>query len=162
MMLILPVDLRSARIARYTLGLVSLTLLLAPAAGCKHSGQNGKPAEAKSESGSTAGISIIHPEKRDIRMMVVQPGTIESFETTPIYSRIAGYAQEYRFNIGDRVREGDILIDMWIPDLVQTHAQKLTTVHRAEVQIDMAQSALAPPKQRCRRPRLGSFLPGPE
>ena len=142
-MSILPVDLMSSRMARPTLVLTSLTLLLAPAVGCRHSGQNGKPAEVKSESGLTAGISVIHPERRDIRMTVVQPGTIEAFETTPIYSRIAGYVQEYRFNIGDRVKEGDILIDMWIPDLVQTHAQKLTSVHRAEVQIDVAQSALS-------------------
>ncbi len=122
--------------------LATLVLLLAHSAGCRHSSQNGKAADAKSEQGKTAGITVIHPERRDIRMMVVQPGTIEAFETTPIYSRIAGYVQEYRYNIGDRVKDGDVLIDMWIPDLVQTHAQRVAAVHRAEVQIEVTQSSL--------------------
>ncbi len=122
--------------------LVTLSLFLAHSAGCRHSDQNGKSADAKSEHGKTAGITVIHPERRDIRMNVVQPGTIEAFETTPIYSRIAGYVQEYRHNIGDRVKDGDVLIDMWIPDIVQTHAQRVANVHRAEVQIDVTQSAL--------------------
>jgi HlyD family secretion protein len=122
--------------------LVTLSLFLAHSAGCRHSDQNGKSADAKSEQGKTAGITVIHPERRDIRMRVVQPGTIEAFETTPIYSRIAGYVQEYRHNIGDRVKDGDILIDMWIPDIVQTHSQRVANVHRAEVQIDVTQSAL--------------------
>ncbi len=122
--------------------LVTLILLVAFPVGCRRSDPNNKSAEARSEQGKTAGISLIHPERRDIRMMVVQPGTIEAFETTPIYSRIAGYVQEYRYNIGDHVKEGDTLIDMWIPDLVQTQAQKLAAVHRAEVQIDVTQSVL--------------------
>jgi len=124
------------------LALVTLVLILAHLGGCRHSDQNGKSADARSEQGKTAGITVIHPERRDIRMMVVQPGTIESFETSPIYSRIAGYVQKYRYNIGDRVKEGDVLIDMWIPDLVQAHEQKAAAVHRAEVQIEVAQSSL--------------------
>ncbi len=91
------------------LALVTLVLFLVHSGGCRHSDQNGKSADAKSEQGKTAGVTVIHPERRDIRMSVVQPGTIEAFETTPIYSRIAGYVQEYRYNIGDRVKDGDIL-----------------------------------------------------
>ena len=72
---------------------------------------------------------------------MIQPGTIEAFEVTPVYSRISGYVQEYRYDIGARVKKGDVLIDMWIPDFVQTHSQKAAFVHRAEVQIDVAQSA---------------------
>ncbi len=136
-MSILAIESRTHAIARSVfkspvLPLMTLGLFLAHSAGCRHSDQSGKSADLKSEQGKTAGITIIHPEKRDIRMIVIQPGTIEAFETTPVYSRISGYVQEYRYNIGDRVKEGDILIDMWIPDFVQTHAQRVATVHRAE------------------------------
>ncbi|MGP0068455.1 MAG: efflux RND transporter periplasmic adaptor subunit [Isosphaeraceae bacterium] len=84
----------------------------------------------------------MRPEKRDIRMMVVQPGTLQAFEVTPIYSRISGYVQKYRYNIGDRVKKDDILIDMWIPDLVSQLSQKTAEVNRAEVQIEVAESSL--------------------
>ncbi len=75
-------------------------------------------------------------------MTVVQPGTLQAFEVTPIYSRISGYVQKYRYNIGDRVKAGDVLIDMWIPDMVEQHSQAAAEVKRAEVQIRVTQSAL--------------------
>ena len=115
-------------------------------AGCGHSDRgvtsaNRKTAGAGSEERKTAGIRVIRPERRDIRMTVVQPGTIQAFEVAPIYSRISGYVQKYRSNIGDRVKAGDILVDMWIPDIVEQHAQKQAAVKRADVQIRVAESA---------------------
>ena len=128
-----------------TPGLVAMVLLLL-AGGCRHSDRgtsaDQKGATGKSEEGKTAGIQVVKPEKRDIRMMVVQPGTLQAFEESPIYSRISGYVQKYRYNIGDRVKVGDILLDMWIPDLVAQLAQKTAMVSRSEVQIDVTQSAL--------------------
>jgi RND family efflux transporter MFP subunit len=124
--------------------LVAVALL---ATGCEHSGTspssaNGGGSASTHEEGKTAGIRVIHAERRDIRMLVVQPGTIEAFEVTPIYSRIPGYAGQYKFNIGDRVKAGDVLIDMWIPDYVEQHDQKSAAVQQAEVQIRVAQSSL--------------------
>ena len=84
----------------------------------------------------------MQPEQRDIRMTVVQPGTIQAFEVAPIYSRIAGYVEKYNYNIGDRVKAGDVLLDMWIPDLVEQLGQKSAAVKRAEVQIRVTESAL--------------------
>jgi RND family efflux transporter MFP subunit len=121
--------------------------LAAGIAGCSHREHTGttsahKDTQAASEEGKTAGIRVIKPEKRDIRMNVVQPGAIEAFEVTPIYSRIPGYIEQYNFNIGDRVKAGDVLIDMWVPDLVETHKQKVAARKRAEVQIRVTESAL--------------------
>jgi multidrug efflux pump subunit AcrA (membrane-fusion protein) len=125
--------------------IVVTALVCAP--GCRHSEHGGassgaKADGAKNEAGKTAGITIVRPERRDIQMRVVQPGTIQAFEETPVYSRIAGYVEKYRYNIGDRVKSGDILIDMWIPDYVEQHGQKSAAVKMAEVQIRVSQSAL--------------------
>jgi multidrug efflux pump subunit AcrA (membrane-fusion protein) len=115
--------------------------------GCGHGGRLEKGASrtadgAKVELGKTAGVKVVRAERRDIRMTVVQPGTIEAYETAPIYSRIAGYVEKYNFNIGDRVKPGDVLLEMWIPDLVEALAQKTAAVKRAEVQILVVESAL--------------------
>jgi HlyD family secretion protein len=123
--------------------LVALALLLA--AGCRPSDQGGKSASPKAaggEAGKTAGIRVVRPERRDVRMIVVQPGTIQAFEVTPVCPRIAGYVEKYRNNIGDRVKAGDVLLDMWIPDVDEQLAQKAAAVKRAEVQIRVTESAL--------------------
>jgi HlyD family secretion protein len=130
------------RSARGALLLCALALLAA--GGCRHADQGQTAAaKGKDEQGSTAGIRVIHAEKRNIRMTVVQPGTLEAFETTPIYSRIAGYVERYLRNIGDRVKQGDVLIEMWIPDLVKQHSQAAAEVKRADVQIHVAEAALS-------------------
>ncbi|MDR3638912.1 MAG: efflux RND transporter periplasmic adaptor subunit [Isosphaeraceae bacterium] len=119
----------------------SLILLLA--AGCGHSSHPAGSADRPGrEENKTAGIRVIHPQRRDIRMTVIQPGTIQAFEATPIYARISGYVDKYQRNIGDRVKAGDVLLDMWIPDLVETHRQRAAAVHKAKVQIEVAEAAL--------------------
>jgi HlyD family secretion protein len=140
-------DTRSSRVhrsVRRAPALVALSLLLA--SGCGHSDRGGSAAKKASDTdsteGSTAGIKVVRPERRDIRMTVIQPGTIQAYEVTPVYSRISGYVDKYRYNIGDRVKTGDVLIDMWIPDIVEQHGQKAAAVKRAEVQIRVTESAL--------------------
>ncbi len=125
--------------------LIALGLLLS--VGCEHStdnarGPNAQSVPGKSEEGATAGIKVIHPERRDMKTRVIQPGTIQAFEVTPVYSRISGYVQKYNYNIGDRVKKGDVLIEMWIPDYVEQHAEKSATVKMAEVQIHVADASL--------------------
>ena len=115
------------------------------------------PATEPTKGGDTAGISVVHPQRRDIRMMVIQPGTVQAYETTPIYARIAGYVQKYNYNIGDRVKAGDVLLDMWIPDYVERLGQLSAAVKRAEVQIRVTESALRPRRPRSRQPRQGQL-----
>ena len=45
-------------------------------------------------------------------------------------------------NVGDRVKAGDVLLEMWIPDWVEELAQKSAAAKRAEVQIRVVESAL--------------------
>ena len=122
-----------------------MPLLLA--SGCSHSREDGtsassKSGSGKSEEGATAGIKVIRPERHDMKTQVIQPGTVQAFEVTPIYSRISGYVEKYHFNIGDRVKAGDVLIDMWIPDYVEQLAEKVASVKSAEVQIRVAEASL--------------------
>ncbi|WP_422927934.1 efflux RND transporter periplasmic adaptor subunit [Singulisphaera sp. PoT] len=124
-----------------------LGLALLATLGCEHGGKDKAAAKQKAEAkdsgeGKTAGIRVVQPERRDIKMTVVQPGTIQAFETTSMYSRIAGYINKYNYNIGDQVKKGDILLDMWIPDLVEEYDQKTAAVKRARVQIQVVESAL--------------------
>jgi multidrug efflux pump subunit AcrA (membrane-fusion protein) len=133
---------RGHPVHRGRLALIALATLVA--AGCGRSeGTSASAARkaARDEEGKTAGIRVVRPERRDIRMLVIQPGTIEAFETTPLYSRIAGYVDKYNYDIGDRLKAGDILLEMWIPDLVEQLAQKTAAVKRAEVQIRVTESA---------------------
>jgi multidrug resistance efflux pump len=144
-------------------GVFTLALLLE--SGCDHSRDPAKSAKAgsgKTEEGATAGIKVIHAERRDMMSRVTQPGTIQAFEVTPVYSRISGYVQKYNYNIGDRVKKGDVLIEMWIPDFVEQHSEKSAEVKKAKVMISVAQSSLkaAEAKVRTEKARITSAEAG--
>jgi HlyD family secretion protein len=124
--------------------LIVTSLVVAPV-GCGHS-KSTDADQAKKEQGSgtlkVETVEVVHPEKRDIRINVIQPGVIQSYEVTPLYSRLSGYVDRYRVNIGDRVKKDTVLIDMWIPDLVETYAQKTASAKRSEVQIPLTEAML--------------------
>ena len=136
--------LESERRSRPTGSILGLVLAagLAPVSGCGHA----QPGAAKPSSAAAPAArkdeAPVRVERRDILMKVEQPGTIQAFETTPLYSRIAGYVDKYKVNIGDRVKGGDVILAMWIPDLVEALNQKKAATYRAEVQIRVAQSML--------------------
>ena len=114
------------------------------AVGCEHAGAREAPTEArsgKSEEGATAGIKVIHPERRDMKTRVVQPGTIQAFEVTPIYSRISGYVQKYRLQYR-RPRQGGRRPDRDVDSGLCRTARREDprTVKMAEVQIRVAQT----------------------
>ena len=119
---------------------LALGVGLALAPGCGHKEAGPRPttdsAAAPKKEDATARV-----ERRDIMMKVEQPGTIQAFETTPIYSRIAGYVDKYRVDIGREVQGGDTILSMWIPDLVEALNQKKAATDRAAVQIRVARSA---------------------
>ncbi|MHC5544813.1 efflux RND transporter periplasmic adaptor subunit, partial [Singulisphaera rosea] len=120
-----------------------LFVCLLTSAGCNRAESD--HARAKSEDqgkDKASSFEVIKPARRDIRMRVIQPGTVEAFESTPVYSHIAGYVKNYRFNIGDRVKADDVLLDMWIPDIDEQLNQKTAAQKRAEIQIRVAESML--------------------
>ena len=119
---------------------VATLCALAGVPGCGHG--EGKPKEkARDEpAAQSSSTRTVRPEKRDIAMHVVQPGTIQAYESTPIYARINGYVDQYHVNIGDRVKKGDLLLSMWIPDLVEALNQKKAAAERAAVQIRVTES----------------------
>jgi multidrug efflux pump subunit AcrA (membrane-fusion protein) len=100
---------------------------------------------------------VVKPERKTIRRAVGQPGFIEAFERTPIVSKVPGYVQAWTANLGDPVRKGDVLAELWVPELAAElqlkdeqvqQAQKSLAVARARVltaraQLQEAEAAVA-------------------
>jgi HlyD family secretion protein len=108
-----------------------LAALAAP--GCDH--------EAKIEF-STVGkpptVQLVRPQVRNIVRSVGQPSFIESFERTPIYPKPSAYIEKWIVDIGDKVKKGDVLATLFVPELVEDHETK-----QASVVLDQERIALA-------------------
>src|SRR5579871_211162 len=86
-------------------------------------------------------VSVNAPVRKTIHYTVEQPGRIEPFEQTPIYSRISGYVRAVRVEVGDRVKRGDLLAELDVPERVEEHHRKEALVAQARLGIAQAEQA---------------------
>ncbi|HEX3601401.1 MAG TPA: efflux RND transporter periplasmic adaptor subunit [Lacipirellulaceae bacterium] len=92
-------------------------------------------------------VKVEQPELRDIQRNIAQPGAIEAYEQTSIYSKIPGFVQKWHVDVGDRVKKGDLLIELVVPELADEHTQKVAqveqskaVVHQSEKLVTVAES----------------------
>jgi multidrug efflux pump subunit AcrA (membrane-fusion protein) len=90
---------------------------------------------------AASSVTIVHPERQTIRRMVTQPGSIQAFEQTPLLSKIPGYVQKLNVDIGDRVSKGDLLAQLWVPEMEVDVTQKQALVAQAEAEVKQAREA---------------------
>ncbi len=107
-------------------------------AGCGHAA----PAGDKGDSPAPTEVSVQSPLQRTIRYTVEQPGRIEPFEQTPIYTKIAGYVRKVYVEIGDRVKRDDLLVELDVPELVEAERGKQALVVQARLGIKQAEQAV--------------------
>lgn len=104
--------------------------------GCK------KPATSAPQANTIPEVTVIYPTYDTLRWTVEEPGSIEAFEETSIVAKIAGYVQEWNVDIGDRVKKGDILAQLWVPDLAAELKQRKVEVEQAKKTLGVAGSHL--------------------
>ena len=88
-------------------------------------------------------VLIGPPEKRSLVRTVEQPGHIEPFAQTPLLVRISGYVKSVQADIGDRVKAGQVLAELDVPELVEELNQKIALVAQAKSEITQAEKLLA-------------------
>lgn len=114
------------------------TLAAAFATGCGH-GTSSPPPTAPMNSPE---VLVECPAQRTIRYIVEQPGRIEPFEQTPVYSRITGFVRTVNVEIGDRIARGAVLVELDVPEMVEAHHAKEALVTQAELGIGQAEQAV--------------------
>jgi RND family efflux transporter MFP subunit len=76
---------------------------------------------------------------------VVWPGSTEAFALADIYARASGYIAKRNVDIGSRVKQGDVLVEITAPEVQHqisqaeaTLAQDLATIQQAQANRDLA------------------------
>jgi HlyD family secretion protein len=125
-------------------GVATVTLLLAGSAGCNQPSAvtSARAAQPTAEQ-SVPSVTLVKPERKTIRRLISQPGYIQAFEQTPLVSKIAGYVRKVSVDIGDRVSAGQVLAELWVPEMEVDLMQKQALVGQAEAEVKQAQAAAA-------------------
>ncbi|MFQ5962731.1 MAG: efflux RND transporter periplasmic adaptor subunit [Candidatus Scalinduaceae bacterium] len=73
--------------------------------------------QGKVKTTETPHVSVQNPLRKTIHRTILLPGDIFPWEQATLFSKIAGYLEEIRFDKGDWVKEGDIIARIAVPEL---------------------------------------------
>ncbi len=113
-------------------------LALALLAGCR-----GQPPAPKPVIGGPPTVHVTTPTRRTIDYVVEQPGFITAYDQTAIYSKVTGFIQAYYVDIGDEVKKGELLTEIFVPELHQQHDQTVAQVAFDQQMVAVAQEMVA-------------------
>ena len=89
-----------------------------------------------------ARVAVIKPQRKLLERRCEQPGEIAALEETPLYAKVAGYVQSVNVDIGDKIKQGQTLAVLAVPELVEELKQKGALVVQAQSQIAQANAAV--------------------
>lgn len=64
-------------------------------------------------------VEVIRPQKGQMDRTTSQPGSIQAFELVQLYAGVSGYLKTLNVDIGDRVKKGQVLAIVDVPELEQ-------------------------------------------
>lgn len=117
-------------------------LFLVATTGC-HRATNTATTAAAGQGTALTRVTVAKPQRKTLVAQTTQPARIEAFETTPLYSKLAGYVEKVHVEIGDNVKQDQVLITLRVPELADDVAQKTALVAQAEAELKQAEANVA-------------------
>lgn len=135
---------------RWLLGLLTASLIVvftmwqlnsgpAPVAAVAAAQANDEPTPQKSGT-SRARVMVVRPHKGGIQRTSKQPGTIEAFDFADLYAKISGYLKQQPVDIGDIVKEGQVLAEIDSPEIEQELKHAEAALLQAKSQVTLMQA----------------------
>ncbi len=84
-------------------------------------------------------VSVVHPTLAAPAEEIVLPGNIQAFIDAPIYARTNGYLRHWYFDIGARVRKGQLLADIESPEVDRQLQQAKEDLQTDQANLQLAQ-----------------------
>src|SRR5437868_9635299 len=112
---------------RHQIGrVVAAATLLALILGCKDSSS-----EAPKQSAPPVAVKMTQPKRGPITRFVTLPGEVKPYQQATLYAKVAGYLKTITVDKGDRVKEGDVIADIEVPEM-------LADIQRYKAEVEVA------------------------
>jgi RND family efflux transporter MFP subunit len=84
-------------------------------------------------------VAVVTPTEVANQEGLDLPGRLEAYIRAPIYARVPGYLKSWKYDIGSKVKAGDVLAEIDTPDLDQQLMQARASLRVAEANAKLAQ-----------------------
>src|SRR6266496_5493515 len=96
--------------------------------GCKPS-----TAEPSKEATPAIAVPLAQPKRGSITRNVTLPGEVKAYQQATLYAKVAGYLKTITVDKGDQVKEGDLIADIEVPEMLADLARYKAEVEVAEL-----------------------------
>ena len=83
-------------------------------------------------------VKVVHPQKGGLVRATTQPGVLHAFQYADLYAKQSGYLTAQAVDIGDTVTRGQLLAEIFDPELQQHAEEAAAAVEQAKADIELA------------------------
>jgi RND family efflux transporter MFP subunit len=87
-------------------------------------------------------VATVEVARKDLAQMIELSGSVEGYESVELFAKIGGYLESIAVDIGDEVREGQVLAKLHVPEMVKELDQKRSLVEQAKAKGEQARAAV--------------------
>jgi RND family efflux transporter MFP subunit len=87
----------------------------------------------------TMEVSVVHPKKVPETIPFELPGHTQAYTDAPIFAQTSGYLKAWYFDIGAKVKAGEVLAEIDTPEVDQELAQAQAQLKVAQAELELAQ-----------------------
>src|SRR5271170_6548557 len=83
-------------------------------------------------------VSVVSPKQTTPAEEIILPGNVQPYISSPIYARTNGYLKKWYFDIGARVKRGELLAVIETPEVDQQLEQARSNLLTAQANLELA------------------------
>ncbi len=85
-------------------------------------------------------VTIVQPVEKPAVLSITLPASVEALDQATLYAKVSGYVQWIKVDKGDRVKKGDVLALLEVPEVDKQYQSVLASVQQAQAEEERAQA----------------------
>jgi RND family efflux transporter MFP subunit len=102
-----------------------------------------KPAKTAEVSASVPSVAVARVIRQPLARELTLAAEFRSYQEVDLHAKVAGYLKQINVDVGDRVRAGDLIAVLEVPEMADEDAQAEATEKRSEADLTRARGELA-------------------
>jgi RND family efflux transporter MFP subunit len=85
-------------------------------------------------------MKLVKPKRERVTRTIALTANVEAYEQVSLYAKVAGYLKTVNVDIGDRVRKGELLAALEVPEIDQQRRAALSEIAERQADLDKARA----------------------
>jgi RND family efflux transporter MFP subunit len=119
-----------------------LTILIPLLIGCAACSRDNATSALAQTAEAPIVVSVAKAERRNLVDRIELAGTLTPDEQVTVYAKVPGYLKSIRFDIGDRVRKGDLIAELDVPEMTTALDEKRAALGKAQAALEQARATV--------------------